>query len=342
MESNESPEQSKKENTPNLSSFSSDIFGFNPPRRIKSEPLPELKFLFDYFSDNKNTSNEDDIINVPSEMKHKHNTPEIKSNDNVNILLNSNSHGFKGRSPYVCSPSGNNSTNKSNDFSNNSNNNISSSINTNNSKVNSSQKIINGFIFTELKDKVFEYRCSVCNFVAHSNVELRKHLALNKHFILPKKYKKANKAKIYHKQDNRLNQTFMYSMNKPKKYYEKKIICKHCSKRFESNYALNSHLNAHKYKCDICYKLFNNKEDLIEHKHNMEDRYEMNSPIKKKSIKGREKNKIEIDDWGEASSSKKEKKPEIKKDEIGESYAFIEDTDENLDFNKMVKINDDI
>ena len=49
MESNESPEQNKKENATNLSSFSSDIFGFNPPRRIKSEPLPELKFLFDYF-----------------------------------------------------------------------------------------------------------------------------------------------------------------------------------------------------------------------------------------------------------------------------------------------------
>ena len=64
MESNESPEQNKKENAINLSSFSSDIFGFNPPRRIKSEPLPELKFLFDYFSDNKNTLKIQKVSNI--------------------------------------------------------------------------------------------------------------------------------------------------------------------------------------------------------------------------------------------------------------------------------------
>ena len=44
-----------------------------------------------------------------------------------------------------------------------------------NNKIDSKQKIINGFIFTELKDKVFEYRCSVCNYVAHDNSELYKH-----------------------------------------------------------------------------------------------------------------------------------------------------------------------
>ena len=100
----------------------------------------------------------------------------------------------------------------------------------------------------------------------------------------------------------------MFSINKPKKYSDKKIICKHCSKRFESNYALNSHLNAHKYKCDVCYKLFNNREDLLEHKHNMEDKCHFNSPLKKKSNKyyKEPKNKIEIDDWEDMLSNKKE------------------------------------
>ena len=196
-----------------------------------------------------------------------------------------------------------------------------------------------------MKDKVFEYRCSVCNFVANSNTELRKHLTLSKHYIFPKKNKKGNKSKNFHKQENRLNQTFIFSMNKPKKYFEKKIVCKHCSKRFESNYALNSHLNAHKYKCDVCYKLFNNREDLLEHKHNMEDRCNYNSPSKKKSNKyyKEPKNKIEIDDWEDVMSNKKEKRKDNKKDnEIGESYVFIEDNIENIDFNRMVKINDGI
>ena len=265
------------------------------------------------------------------ECKENPDVPIVEVIEKGNLLLNSNSYGFKGRSPYVSNtntrPKGTNSNTN----------------NTNNSKMNSNQKIINGFIFTELKDKVFEYRCSVCNFVAHANGELHKHLTMNKHFILPKKNKK-NKSKNYHKQENRLNQTFMFSMNKPKKYFEKKIVCKHCSKRFESNYALNSHLNAHKYKCDVCYKLFNNREDLLEHKHNMEDKCHFNSPLKKKSNKyyKEPKNKIEIDDWEDMLSNKKEKKKENKKNELGESYAFIEDNDENLDFNRMVKITDGI
>ena len=106
------------------------------------------------------------------------------------MFLNSNTYGFKGRSPYVIN------TNIYPKVSNNNTNNI------NNSKINPSQKIINGFIFTELKDKVFEYRCSVCNFVANSNTELRKHLTLSKHYIFPKKNKKGNKSKNFHKQEN--------------------------------------------------------------------------------------------------------------------------------------------
>ena len=320
-----------KETNSVLSLFSSDNQPIIHQRRIKSASLLLDKISSEYFSD-KNELKGENIIDMPNiECKENPDVPIVKVIEKGNILLNSNSYGFKGRSPYVSN------TNTRPKVTN------SNTNNTNNSKMNSNQKIINGFIFTELKDKVFEYRCSVCNFVAHANGELHKHLTMNKHFILPKKNKK-NKSKNYHKQENRLNQTFMFSMNKPKKYFEKKIVCKHCSKRFESNYALNSHLNAHKYKCDVCYKLFNNREDLLEHKHNMEDKCHFNSPLKKKSNKyyKEPKNKIEIDDWEDMLSNKKEKKKENKKNELGESYAFIEDNDENLDFNRMVKITDGI
>ena len=335
MQTKETQDQYKKEITSLFSLFSLDDNLNIHPRRVKSDPIPVSNFSFDYFHDNNK-------LNEPSpDIKHIPDVnPDIKSNENsnnTNVLLSNNSYGFKGRSPYVSSSN----NNINNTFKKTFNNNI---IN-NEHKIISKQKIINGFIFTELKDKVFEYRCSVCNFIAHDNGELHKHLAINKHFILPKKYKKNNKPKPYHKTDNnRLNQTFMFSMNKPKKYFDKKIICKHCSKRFESNYSLNSHLNAHKYKCDICFKLFNNKEDLLEHNHDLEVRdKEMDSPIKKKRNKFyKEKNKIEIDDWEEVQSNKKEKRKESKKSELGESYVFIEENDENIDFNRMVKINDEI
>ena len=270
METKEPQKQFKKDTSSILSLFASNSLPNIHERRIKSDPKQLTNLSF------KNTLNE---------SVHEYN-PEAKVNETQNeILLSTNTYGFKGRSPYVSSSNAN-IKNINNISLNRTHNDIFDFDNTDNDNDNSNQRIINGFIFTELKDKVFEYRCSVCNFIAHSNSELYKHLAENKHFILPKKHKK-NKAKVFHKQENnRLNQTFMFSMTKPKKYSEKKIICKHCFKRFESNYALNSHLNAHKYKCDICYKLFNNKEDLMEHKHIMEERNnEINSPVKKKRNK---------------------------------------------------------
>ena len=119
---------------------------------------------------------------------------------------------FKGRSPYTSSSNAN------------SLNEINSSINSSiyNTKIDSKQKRINGFIFTELKDKVFEYRCSVCNYIAHDNNELYKHLVERKHFIYPRKNKKGKKQKMFHA-ESRLNQTFMYSSNKSNKFYEKKL-----------------------------------------------------------------------------------------------------------------------
>ena len=296
MESTESQENNIKESHAELSLFSSFIHPIIHQRNIKSTPELTNKLSLDYFFDKNETRDEN---NTSNEFKANLDESDVKTIGNGNMLLNSNIYGFKGRSPYVIN------TNIYPKVSNNNANNI------NNPKINPNQKIINGFIFTELKDKVFEYRCSVCNFVANSNTELRKHLTLSKHYIFPKKNKKGNKSKNFHKQEN----------------------------------ALNSHLNAHKYKCDVCYKLFNNREDLLEHKHNMEDRCNYNSPSKKKSNKyyKEPKNKIEIDDWEDVMSNKKEKRKDNKKDnEIGESYVFIEDNIENIDFNRMVKINDGI
>ena len=198
-----------KETNSVLSLFSSDNQPIIHQRRIKSASLLLDKISSEYFPD-KNELKGENIIDMPNiECKENPDVPIVKVIEKGNLLLNSNSYGFKGRSPYVSNantrPKGTNSNTN----------------NTNNSKMNSNQKIINGFIFTELKDKVFEYRCSVCNFVAHANGELHKHLTMHNHFILPKKNKK-NKSKNYHKQENRLNQTFMFSMNKPKKYLEKK------------------------------------------------------------------------------------------------------------------------
>ena len=236
MNSKETQELYKTENTTELSLLAKEFIPTFIQRRVKSEPIPVSNFSFQYSNDkNKvNNSHNDDNAN-----KKAQNTPELKTEYNPNIILSANSYGFKGRSPYASSASVN-SINKIN------NTNINSSNNT--QKNDSNQRIINGFIFTELKDKVFEYRCSVCNYIAHDNTELHKHLVSKRHFIFPRKNKKPKKPKMFHKSEQRLNQTFMYSLNKSNKFFEKKLICQHCSKKFESNYALNSHLNAHKFK----------------------------------------------------------------------------------------------
>ena len=70
----------------------------------------------------------------------------------------------------------------------------------------------------------------------------------------------------------------------------------------------------------------------------------MNKYGKKENKSPNKKQKMEIDDWEDISSSKNEKwesDDEINKhDDFEKSYVFIEDSDENFDFNKMVKVND--
>ena len=286
-------------------------------------------------------------------------------------FLNFNIYGFKGRSPYA-SPNLNNIINnnpnnvKSINVSKNSNNNKTQKINqkqnqnqnnknqigknqNNKTQNNKNQKKNEAALITQLKDKVLEYRCSVCNFVTNENEELHKHLTIKKHYTFPKKAKKFKNKKLFYKNENKINQTFIYSMTKIKKNnYDNRIFCRHCGKKFESKHGLNAHLNAHKYKCEKCYRLFNSKEELMRH-HNCELIYNNKKTntifYKNKEYKspGKKKTKMEIDEWDEISSNKKEKwesDEEINKYDFEQSYAFIEEDDENYDFNKMVKIND--
>lgn len=271
-------------------------------------------------------------------------------------FLNFNIYGFKGRSPYA-SPNvnniiSNNSSNIKNTNNNNKNNKsqkVNQKQNQNQNQNNKNQKRNEAALITQLKDKVLEYCCSVCNFVATESEELHRHLAIKKHYTFPKKVKNFKNKKIFYKNENKNNQTFIYTMTKiKKKNYEKRIYCRHCGKKFESMHALNAHLNAHKYKCEICYRLFNSKEELMRH-HNTELIYnntnkKINNFYKKKENKSPgTKTKMEIDEWDEISSNKKEKwesDEEINKFDFEQSYAFIEDNDENYDFNRMIKIND--
>ena len=82
----------------------------------------------------------------------------------------------------------------------------------------------------------------------------------------------------------------------------------------------------------------------MRHNHNPNFYYDNKkiSSFKKKEYKSPgKKAKTEIDDWEEISSNKKEKwesDEEITKNDFEQSYAFVEDSDENFDFNKMIKI----
>ena len=341
------------------------------PQRSNSDPtsiiIQNQNNFYNIFT--KKISNIGPKINPINQIQNE-DSQDFNEKDKINLISqnipNTNFYGFKGRSPYVnINQNSNNNLNYNNKIITNDKKSIKNNINISN--INSSilnqnegPQRINGFILSELKDKVLDYRCSVCDFVCFERDELRKHLAIKKHFTFPRKLKKGKKHivknKNFYKNENKNNQSYyMYTLMKQnKKNYDKKLVCRHCSKKFDSKYALNSHLNAHKFKCDICYKLFNNKEDLINHKHSekisqecFESLYDIKKSNKhmKKEYKSPTK-KMEIDDWEDVSSNKKDKwesDDEINKnDDFEKSYAFIEDSDENFDFNKMVKVNDNI
>jgi transcription elongation factor Elf1 len=188
---------------------------------------------------------------------------------------------------------------------------IEKSCKSNQSKENdnNSKNFIKG-----LKYSNFEY-----SYETHINANNHRHFS----FIGPK----MNKLKV---NDNNL---------------EKKLFCKHCGKKFDSKFGLNAHLNMHKYKCELCYKSFNTKDELMKH-YDIESFYifrkENNYNIKKDNKFNRKKVKMEINGWEDVPSKKELCKSDEKiyKKDFDQSYAFIDDSDEYLDFNKMVKIND--
>ena len=352
-----------------LSLYDEDIFpNIKPPQRANSDSTS-----FFNNSNNKNNSfnqiikNTDNIVSITqqdnpiNQIKNENGNLEIYNETDNNIqsnetnnqtaqnFLNSNFFGFKGRSPYSI-PNFNNMINNNVNINKKNNNvkkenNKSNKINPKNnpSAVTKSQKKNETALVTQLKDKILEYRCSVCNFVANEYDELHKHLIIKKHLIL-KKTTKGKKKKYFYKKENKLNQTLMYPSKINKKIIANKIVCRYCGKKFDSIYGLNAHLNAHKYKCEICNKLFNTKEELMKH-NDMESLYNLKKCDmynKKNNGKSPKKEKMEIDDWEEISSNKKEKyesDEEINKNDFEQSYVFIGDNDENFDFNKMIRIN---
>lgn len=285
-------------------------------------------------------------------IKNSKDNSQLQYNKSNNItthnFLNSNFFGFKGRSPYsIPNPNNmmnNNISKKNTNITKQETNKSIKNQKNNQNVLNKNQKKNDTALVTQLKDKILEYRCSVCNFVANEYEELHNHLIIKKHLI-SKKMMKGKKRKFFYKKENKMNQTLMHP-SKVKKSFEKKVFCKNCGKKFDSIFGLNAHLNAHKYKCEICFKLFNTKDELMKH-NDMELLYKYkNADMNKKNnvFKSPEKKeKKEIDDWEEISSNKKEKNEsdndeEIYKNDFEQSYVFIEDNDENFDFNKMVKI----
>lgn len=366
-----------EKSTKKLSIFEKNLFpNIELPHRSNSEQKSILNINSSIDIDDnqlmKNTSNdlsiahqENPIIQKKNENEKEYYEPSsepkifnqikqsIKKNNQISPnFMNFNFYGFKGRSPYSSQNINNmisNNSSNSNINTNKNGNNKSQKINQkqNQNQINKNQKRNEAALITQLKDKILEYRCSVCNFIANESQELHEHLTLKNHYTFPKKMKKNKKQKVFYKQENKLNQTFIFSINKiNKKNFSKKIYCRHCGKKFDSMHGLNAHLNAHKYKCELCHKLFNSKEELTRHIH-LEFFYNNkkgNMFNKKRDYKSPGKKvKMVIDDWEDISSNKKEKwesDEESNKNDFEQSYAFIGDNDENFDFNKMVKIND--
>ena len=169
------------------------------------------------------------------------------------------------------------------------------------------------------KNKLIKYRCSKCDFVSTDSVEFNKHLSVYNHYSFPKKIIANN----FYKLNNRIN--FRYKKNK------KHFFCKYCGIKFDSIIALNVHLNAHRHYCDICNRLFNFQKGLMRCNHNNGFFFQnlKKNPYKK---------------YGNQRKKPQFKKIKWKNDEISEnndfeeSYAFIEDSDGNFDFNKMIKL----
>jgi hypothetical protein len=169
------------------------------------------------------------------------------------------------------------------------------------------------------KNKLVKYRCSKCDFISTDSEEFNRHLSDNNHYSFPKKIIANN----FYKLNNRIN--FKYKKNK--KHY----FCKYCGIKFDSSITLNIHLNAHRHNCDICNRLFGFQKSPMRCIHNNGFYYE--------NLK-----KYQFTKYDNQRKKPQFKKIKWKNDEISEnndfeeSYAFIEDSDGNFDFNKMIKL----
>ena len=355
-----------KKSSGKSSVFGKDLFTniVTPQRAISNQRININNSFFSYSNtrlneEKNNIANtsfkiqQDNIINYiniesennffESSSETSKNSISQESNKNNNFIspnfININFFGFTGRSPYA-NPNLNNIL--FNEYSK-----IKMSMNpkTQINNLCKNQKRNDTTLVTQLKDKILEYRCSKCNYITNEYKGLHRHLLLNKHYIFPKKIKKGKKQSFFYESEpeNKFNQTFIYSISK---LDDNTIICDYCGKKFDSLFRLNYHLNIHKYKCEFCYELFNSNEELMEHI-NMESLYKFNkinilntNKDIKSSKKGTNLENVEWEDIISNKMDKWESDEEIKKNDFEQSYAFIEDNDDNYDFNKMVKVND--
>ena len=291
-------------------------------------------------SNNSSTSIENNPINqqcLKSENPEK--TAENKANEEstFNPINGHITENFKNKNAY--SFNGPNLNNVKNYYENNrignySNNNLSLIP----IQSNIRQKMDEFKQITQLKDEFLKYRCTKCGFLSTESDEFHKHLSFKQHFFVPKNIKN-KKMNIYY--NNKTNQTFIPKMRK------KCYFCKYCGKRFDSKITLYAHLKAHRCNCAICLRLFNSKEGLPNHNYNHNRGFnhgnKKNNLYKKNKNKSSEnKNKTEVDDSHRKMSSNKKVKWE--NDDVNDindfeqTYAFVEDSEDNFDFNKMVKI----
>ena len=167
---------------------------------------------------------------------------------------------------------------------------------------------------------LIKYRCSKCDFVTTESEEFNRHLSDNNHYSFPKEIIENN----FYKLNNKTN--FMYKKNK------KHFFCKYCGLKFDSTFALNAHLNAHRHICSIYNRLFNFQKGSMRCNHNNGFCYEnLKKNPHKKYDNQRKKPQLKKAKW------KNDEKINENND-FEESYAFIEDNEDNFDFNKMVKI----
>ena len=170
------------------------------------------------------------------------------------------------------------------------------------------------------KNKLIKYRCSKCDFISTDSEEFNRHLSDNNHYSFPKKIIANNFYKI----NNRIN--FKYKKNK--KHY----FCKYCGIKFDSSITLNIHLNAHRHNCDICNRLFGFQKSPMRCIHNNGFYYENLKKYQfKKYDNQRKKPQFKKVKWKNGEKINED-------NDFEESYVFIEDSDDNFDFNKMIKI----